>query len=192
MRSSSARISGCVGGSLPGERQQLADVHALVAHALDAHDHVQQRRDERAGRRRPGAWRASSERIALMDLEVAPVDAVVVGDHDRRELDVLVGERLERAIELLEDDVDRRRARAPRARAARPGSGCGATCAGAEGAVDMFLASAVGRPSWSGVRASLRLSRIEVRRLASPCVQQSRAPSTRPLSRSRKCSGWKR
>ena len=46
-----------------------------------------------------------------MGLQVAAVDAIVVGDHDRGELDVLVGERLERAVDLLEDDVDRRRAR---------------------------------------------------------------------------------
>ena len=41
-----------------------------------------------------------------MDLEVAPVDAVVVGDDHRRELDVLVLERLERAVELRDDEVE--------------------------------------------------------------------------------------
>ena len=46
----------------------------------------------------------------LVHLEVAAVDAVVVGDDERRELDVLVLERLQRAVELLDDDVERRRA----------------------------------------------------------------------------------
>ena len=41
-----------------------------------------------------------------MDLEVAAVEAVVVHDHHRGELDVLVLERLEHAVELLEDHVD--------------------------------------------------------------------------------------
>ena len=50
-----------------------------------------------------------------MDLEVAAVEAVVVDDHDRGELDVLVLERLEHAVELLEDHVDARRAPTPRA-----------------------------------------------------------------------------
>ena len=43
---------------------------------------------------------------ALVDLQVAPVDAVVVGDHHLRELDVLVLERLEHAVELLDDQVE--------------------------------------------------------------------------------------
>ena len=41
-----------------------------------------------------------------MDLEVAPVDAVVVGDDVLRELDVLVLERLERPVDLRDDDVE--------------------------------------------------------------------------------------
>ena len=62
MRSRSSRISGTRRRLEARERQQLADVHALVAHPLDAHDHVQQRGDEAqvAG---DGAWRASSERM---------------------------------------------------------------------------------------------------------------------------------
>ena len=43
---------------------------------------------------------------ALVDLEVAPVDAVVVGDHHLGELDVLVVQRLEHAVELLDDQVE--------------------------------------------------------------------------------------
>ena len=42
-----------------------------------------------------------------MDLQVAAVDAVVVVDHDRRQLDVLVAERLERAVERLDHQVER-------------------------------------------------------------------------------------
>ena len=68
-------------------------------------DQVQQRRDQPqvAGNRRlPGEQRED----ALVDLEIAPVEAVVVEDHDRGELDVLVLERLEHAVELLDDHVD--------------------------------------------------------------------------------------
>jgi hypothetical protein len=42
---------------------------------------------------------------ALVDLEKAAVDAIVICDHHLRELDVLVLERLERSIELLDDQV---------------------------------------------------------------------------------------
>jgi hypothetical protein len=41
-----------------------------------------------------------------MYLEVAAVDAVVVGDDHPGQLDVLVGDRLERAVELLDDEVE--------------------------------------------------------------------------------------
>ena len=41
-----------------------------------------------------------------MDLHVAAVDAVVVGDDERGELDVLVLERLERAVDLRDDHVE--------------------------------------------------------------------------------------
>ena len=43
----------------------------------------------------------------LVDLQVAAVDPVVVGDDDRRELDVLVLERLERPVERDHDQVER-------------------------------------------------------------------------------------
>jgi hypothetical protein len=42
-----------------------------------------------------------------VNLQVAPVDAIVVGDHHLGELDVLLLERLHRAVELLDDDVQR-------------------------------------------------------------------------------------
>jgi hypothetical protein len=42
-----------------------------------------------------------------VDLEEPAVDAVVVGDDDLGELDVLVLERLEDPVELLEDEVRR-------------------------------------------------------------------------------------
>jgi hypothetical protein len=40
-----------------------------------------------------------------MDLEIAPVEAVVVGDDELGELDVLVLQGLDDAIELPEDEV---------------------------------------------------------------------------------------
>ena len=43
----------------------------------------------------------------LVDLQVAPVEAVVVGDDDRGELDVLVLERLQRAVQGRHDHVQR-------------------------------------------------------------------------------------
>ncbi len=88
-----------------GQRDQLGDVHALVAHALDVLDHVQQRRHQPqvAGH---GRLQRQQREDALVDLQVAPVDAVVVGDHHLRELDVLVVERLEHAVELLDDQVE--------------------------------------------------------------------------------------
>src|SRR3954454_18896251 len=42
-----------------------------------------------------------------MDLQVAPVEPIVVEDHDRGELDVLVVERLHRAVERADDEVER-------------------------------------------------------------------------------------
>ena len=90
---------------MAGERDQLGDVHALIAHPLDVHDHVQQRRDETqiAG---DGSLEGEQREDPLVDLQVAPVETVVVGDHHLRELDVLVGERLEHAVELLDDEVE--------------------------------------------------------------------------------------
>ena len=40
-----------------------------------------------------------------MDLQVSPVDAVVVGDHHLGQLDVLVLKRLEHPVELLDNQV---------------------------------------------------------------------------------------
>ena len=48
--------------------------------------------------------KASQDR--LVDLEVAPVDPVVVGDNELRELDVLVLRGLDRAIEGLDDEIE--------------------------------------------------------------------------------------
>jgi len=41
-----------------------------------------------------------------MDLQVAAVDAVVVGDDHPRELDVLMAHRLDRPVQRGDDDVD--------------------------------------------------------------------------------------
>ena len=69
-----------------------------------------------------GAWRREQREDALVDLEVAAVDAVVVGDDHRGELDVLVLERLERAVELLDDEVEPAERLTPRARELLAGS----------------------------------------------------------------------
>ncbi len=87
------------------ERDHLGDVRALVADALEVLDEVQQRRDDPqvAGDRRLAG---EQRQHALVDLEVAPVDAVVVGDDDRRELGVAVREGLERRVEDPDDHVE--------------------------------------------------------------------------------------
>ena len=41
-----------------------------------------------------------------MHLEVTAVDPVIVGNDHPGELDVLVGDRLERAVELLDNEVE--------------------------------------------------------------------------------------
>jgi hypothetical protein len=88
------------------ERQHLGDVHALVAHALRVLDHVQQRRD-RAQVGRHGRLQGEQREHALVDLQVAAVEPVVVQDHDRGELDVLVVEGLHRAVERADHEVER-------------------------------------------------------------------------------------
>ena len=65
---------------------------------------MQQRGDE-PQIARDGRLQGEQREDALVDLQVAPVDAVVVGDHHLGELDVLVAERLEHAVELLDDQV---------------------------------------------------------------------------------------
>ncbi len=87
------------------QRDHLGDVHALIAHALDVLDRVQQRRHEPQIARH-GRLQREQREDALVDLQVATVDAVVVGDHHLRELDVLVLERLEHAVELLDDQIE--------------------------------------------------------------------------------------
>ena len=67
---------------------------------------MQQRRNDAQVARHRRLQREQRE-DALVDLEVAAVDPVVVGDHDRRELDVAVRERLERPVERRDDEVER-------------------------------------------------------------------------------------
>ncbi len=90
---------------MAGERDELGDVDALVAHALDVLHDVQECGHDAQVAGDGGLQREQGE-DALVDLQVAPVDAVVVGDHHGRELDVLVLERLEHAVELLDDEVE--------------------------------------------------------------------------------------
>ncbi len=87
------------------QRQELADVHALVAHALHVLDDVQERGDESQVARDRGLQGEERE-DRLVYLEVAPVDAVVVLHDQRGELDVLVLQGLEGAVELGDDDVE--------------------------------------------------------------------------------------
>ena len=68
-------------------------------------DHVQQRRDH-AQVGRDGRLQGQQGQDPLLDLQIAPVDAVVVVDDDRRQLDVLVLQSLERPIHRLDDEVD--------------------------------------------------------------------------------------
>ena len=67
---------------------------------------MQQRRDgpQVAGDRR---LQREQRQDPLVDLEEAAVDPVVVVDDDRRELDVLVLERLQRAVERRHHQVER-------------------------------------------------------------------------------------
>ena len=62
-----------------GQRDHLADVHALVAHPLDVLQHVQQGRDQPQVGRHRRLGREQRDQ-ALVHLQVAAVDAVVVGD----------------------------------------------------------------------------------------------------------------
>ena len=66
---------------------------------------MQQRRDDPqiAGDRRLAG---EQRQHPLVDLEVAAVDPVVVGDDHPGQLDVLVADRLERAVELLDHEVE--------------------------------------------------------------------------------------
>jgi hypothetical protein len=90
---------------VPGERDELGDRHALVAHALDVLDEVQQRGDEPQVARH-GRLTGQQGEDPLVDLEVATVEAVVVEDDDLGELDVLVLQRFEHAVELLDHHLD--------------------------------------------------------------------------------------
>ena len=93
-----------VGRLVPGQRDHLRDVHALVAHALHVLDHVQQGRHQAqvAGHRR---LERQQRQDALVHLQVAAVDAVVVGDDHRGQLDVAVGDRLQGPVQGLADEV---------------------------------------------------------------------------------------
>src|SRR5579875_2760193 len=94
-----------LGGLVARERHERGDVHTLVPHPLHAADDVQQRGDQP---QLLGAGRRASEQLErpLVDLAVAAIEAVVVGDDDLRELDVLVVERLLSAVELRDDEVE--------------------------------------------------------------------------------------
>jgi hypothetical protein len=69
-------------------------------------DHVQERRHRAqvAGHRR---LQGQQREDALVHLQEAAVDPVVVVDDDRGQLDVLMLERLQRAVERGDDEVER-------------------------------------------------------------------------------------
>ena len=80
---------------------ELGDVRTLIAHPLHATDDVQQRRDDpqvAGDRRLPSEQRQH----ALVYLQVAPVDPIIIGDNHPGQLDVLVADGLERPVELLD------------------------------------------------------------------------------------------
>ena len=89
---------------MAGERDHLADVHALVSHALEAVEHVQQRRDQPQVRGDRGLSREQGQDF-LVHLQVAAVDAVVVGHDQLGQLDVLVLDRLHSPVEGRGDHV---------------------------------------------------------------------------------------
>ena len=84
---------------------KLGDVHTLIAHALHAADDMQQRGDEPqvAGDRR---LRREQREHSLVDLEIATVDPIVVGEHKPDELHVLGPHRLQCALELHRHHVE--------------------------------------------------------------------------------------
>jgi hypothetical protein len=66
---------------------------------------VHQRGDESQVPRDRGLKGEQREQ-ALVDLDVASVDPVVVGDDDRGVVDVLVAERRKRSVELSGDQIE--------------------------------------------------------------------------------------
>src|SRR3954447_9119039 len=90
---------------VPGDGDQLRDVHALIAHALDVLHHVKQRGDQpQVGG--DGRLRREQRQDGLVDLQVAAVDDVVVGDHELGELDVLMMDRLDRAVQGRDHQIE--------------------------------------------------------------------------------------
>ncbi len=88
-----------------GQGDQLGDVHALVAHALDRLDQVEQRGDQSQVSRHRGLRREQGQN-RLVHFEVAAIDPVVVGNHHLRKLDVAVLDRLDRPTQRLDDEID--------------------------------------------------------------------------------------
>ena len=93
------------GRLVAGDRDQLGDVDALVAHPLDVLHHVQEGGDQAqvGGHGRLGREQRQDR---LVDLQVAAVDHVVVGDHQLGQLDVLVLDRLDGALERRDHQVE--------------------------------------------------------------------------------------
>ena len=69
-------------------------------------DHVEQRSDDTQVTRHRRLKREQRQ-DPLVHLQVAAVDPVVVGDHDRGELDIAMMQRLQRPVKRGDDEVER-------------------------------------------------------------------------------------
>src|ERR671914_923663 len=95
-----------VGGRVMArQRHQLGHVHALIAHALHVLDDVEHGGHEPQVARHRRLQRQQRQH-ALVHLEVAAVDPVVVGDHHARQLDVLVLDCLQGPVQRGDDHVE--------------------------------------------------------------------------------------
>jgi hypothetical protein len=90
---------------LASQWHELGDVGALISHPLDAPHDVQQRRvDPQVTRER--RLEGQQRQQALVHLDVACVDPGIVSDDDLGELDVMVAERLKRAVDLSHGEIE--------------------------------------------------------------------------------------
>jgi hypothetical protein len=92
-------------GFVTDDRDQFADVHALVPHPLGVLDDVEQSGDESQIRCHRGLGRQEGDET-LVDLEIAAIDAVIVVGDDFRKLDVLVLDCLEGPVERAHDEIE--------------------------------------------------------------------------------------
>ena len=95
-----------VGGRLlAAQRDELGDVGALIADPFHTADAVQDRGDD-SQITRDRRLASQQRQHPLLDLHIAPVDPVIGGDHQRRELDVVGADGCQRPIELFDGKID--------------------------------------------------------------------------------------